>query len=119
MKPPSPGGSFATGLVSISSIKRQAGKARRYKVVAMELQHLDTQLARHQFDVLQGGINERQAAIEKLRAEIEGGSEQVLRSENEIHQLRERLSDLEHQISQAQQHGLELKGQSERAESRI
>src|SRR5438552_1355192 len=103
----------------IGSLQRQAGKARRYKVIAMELQHLDTQLARHQFDVLQSEMNERQQAVEKLRSEIEAGSENVLRSENELHQLRERLSELEHQINQAQQHGLELKAQSDRHESRI
>src|SRR5213595_1216343 len=50
----------------IGSLQRQAGKARRYKTLMTELQHLDTQLARHQFDVLQGEIAERQATIEKL-----------------------------------------------------
>ena len=40
----------------IGSLQRQAGKARRYKQLAAELQHLDTQLARHQFDVLQAEI---------------------------------------------------------------
>src|SRR5207253_3696133 len=101
----------------IGSLQRQAGKARRYKTLSMEMQHLDTQLARHHFDVLQSEINERQAGVEHLRSEIEASSETVLRSENEIHQLRERLSELEHQISQAQQHGLELKAQSDRHES--
>src|SRR5437773_306694 len=33
----------------IGSLQRQAGKAKRYKQLALELQHLDTQLARHQF----------------------------------------------------------------------
>src|SRR6185436_6877879 len=51
----------------IGSLQRQAGKARRYKQLAMELQHLDTQLARHQFDVLQSEITDRQATGEKLR----------------------------------------------------
>src|SRR5688500_13170678 len=37
----------------IGSLQRHAGKARRYKVLATNLQHLDTQLARHQYDVLQ------------------------------------------------------------------
>src|SRR5213594_1911118 len=35
----------------IGSLQRQAGKARRYKQFMLELQHLDTQLARHQFAV--------------------------------------------------------------------
>src|SRR5437879_5637499 len=83
----------------IGSLQRQAGKARRYKQLALELQHLDTQLARHQFDILQGEISERQTAAENLRQEIETNSVQVLRCEDEISQLRERLSELEHQMA--------------------
>src|SRR2546422_11437809 len=59
----------------IGSLQRQAGKARRYKTLMLELQHLDTQLARHQFDVLQGEIKERETGIESLRTEIETSSE--------------------------------------------
>src|SRR5580765_3518216 len=103
----------------IGSLQRQAGKARRYKALMTELQHLDTQLARHQFDVLQAEISERQTTLEKLRVEVEVSSESVIRVENEIIQLRERLSELEQEISQSQQHGLELKAQSERHEARI
>ncbi|MBI3850327.1 MAG: chromosome segregation protein SMC [Verrucomicrobia bacterium] len=103
----------------IGSLQRQAGKARRYKQLNLELQHLDTQLARHHFDVLQAEINERQSAVEKLRLETETCSENVLRGENEIAQLREQLATLEHEISQSQQHGLELKSQIEKHEGRI
>ncbi|MDB6020653.1 MAG: smc [Pedosphaera sp.] len=103
----------------IGSLQRQAGKARRYKQLMMELQHLDTQLARHQFDVLQAEINERQTSAEKLREEIEVSSAAVLQREDEITQLRSDLSTLEHQISEMQQRGLELKSQIERQESRI
>ncbi len=103
----------------IGSLQRQAGKARRYKALAMELQHLETQLARHQFDVLQAEISERTETGEKLRCEIEDLSQTVLRSEDEILQLRQQLSELEHQISAAQQHGMELKAQADRHESRI
>ena len=103
----------------IGSLQRQAGKARRYKQLATELQHLDTQLARHQFDVLQAEIAERHAAAENLRNEVEALSATVLRAEDEILQLRERLSELEHDISASQQEGMELKGQADRHESRI
>jgi chromosome segregation protein len=103
----------------IGSLQRQAGKARRYKQIATELQHLDTQLARHQFDVLQSEISEREAAAEQLRNDLETCSADVLRHEDEITQLRERLSALEHQIATMQQRGLELKGESDRHESRI
>jgi chromosome segregation protein len=103
----------------IGSLQRQAGKARRYKQIAQELQHLDTQFARHQFDVLQAEIAEKQAAAEKLRGEIETGSANVLRCEDEIKQLRERLSELEHEVAGQQQRSLELKGETDRHESRI
>jgi chromosome segregation protein len=103
----------------IGSLQRQAGKARRYKQISQELQHLETQLARHQFDVLQGEISERQNAVETLRKEIEAGSNDVLRLENEIARLREHLSELEHEVAAQQQRGLELKSETDRNESRI
>ncbi|MGO8764169.1 MAG: chromosome segregation protein SMC [Limisphaerales bacterium] len=103
----------------IGSLQRQAGKARRYKQISLELQNLETQLARHQFDVLQGEITEKSALAEQLRSEIETGSADVLRCEDEIKQLRERLAELEHEVSGRQQRGLELKGEIERHESRI
>jgi chromosome segregation protein len=103
----------------IGSLQRQAGKARRYKQISTELQHLDTQLARHQFDVLQSEIAARQTAAEELRDQIENHSADVLRCEDEIAQLRDRLSDLEHEIGAMQRRGLELKGEIDRNESRI
>ena len=103
----------------IGSLQRQAGKARRYKQISQELQHLDTQLARHQFDVLQAEIAEKQTAAERLRDEIDAGSADVLRCEDEIRQLRERLSELEHEVAGKQQRSLELKGEMDRHESRV
>jgi chromosome segregation protein len=103
----------------IGSLQRQAGKAKRYKQISLEMQHLETQLARHQFDVLQSEIAEKNSTVEKLRNEIEQGSNDVLRFENEIGQLREQLSELERQVAAQQQRGLELKGEIDRHESRI
>src|SRR5580658_1897053 len=103
----------------IGSLQRQAGKARRYKQISLELQHLETQLARHQFDVLRAEIAEKESKAAQLRAEIETGSADVLRCEDEIKQLRERLTELEHEVSAQQQRGLELKSEMDRHESRI
>ena len=103
----------------IGSLQRQAGKARRYKQIQIELQHLDTQLARHQLDVLLGEIRDRQTAADNLRNDIETESAAVLRCEDEITQLRERLSELEHEIGVTQQRGLELKSEIDRHESRV
>lgn len=103
----------------IGSLQRQAGKARRYKQFMVELQHLDCQLARHQFDVFQMEIKDRQTSAEKLRIEMEVCSESMLREEDEIGRLRTRMMELEQEISASQQQGLELKGQADQHESRI
>ena len=73
----------------LGSLQRQAGKARRYRALATDLQHLDTQLARHQFDLLQVELAERSKAAERLRHEMETLSATVLQGEDEISQLRE------------------------------
>ncbi len=103
----------------IGSLQRQAGKARRYKQFMVELQHLETQLARHQFDILTLEIQSRQENSEKLRVEMEICTESVARDEGEILQLRARLTELDAQITTTQHHALELKAQVGRDESRI
>jgi chromosome segregation protein len=103
----------------IGSLQRQAGKARRYKQLMLELQHLDTQLARHQFDLLESEVREKESAIEKLRVEIELCSEGVLRSDEEISQLRSLLAELEEKIHAAESRGHELKNQTDRHEANI
>ena len=68
----------------IGSLQRQAGKARRYKTLMGELQQLDTQLARHQFDELQAVITEKQSGQEKLQIEAEVCAESVQRGETDV-----------------------------------
>jgi len=103
----------------IGSLQRQAGKARRYKQLALDLEHLETQLARHQYDVLQVAIAEKQAQAEQLRLEIETTTSDVQKGEDEIAQLRIRLTELEHEVAALQQKGLELKSGIDRHASRI
>ena len=103
----------------IGSLQRQAGKARRYKQLSLELQHLETQHARHQFDVLQTAMAAKKTQADQLRTEIENSSAAVLKGEDEISQLREQLTQLEHELAAMQQRGLELKSGIDRHESRI
>ncbi|MBL9140102.1 MAG: chromosome segregation protein SMC [Verrucomicrobiales bacterium] len=103
----------------IGSLQRQAGKARRYKQLLAELQHLETQLARHQFDVLVQEIRVRETAAEEARTAIETTSAAVLKAEDELLQLRQHLAELEHEISAGQQRATELKGNADREENRI
>src|SRR5256885_390229 len=101
----------------IGSLQRQGGKGQKYKQLSHEMQHLDTQLARHQFDVLQSKIIERQETADNLRNKIKTSSADVLRGEDKITQLRDRLSELKHKIGEMQQRGLELKGKCDRHDS--
>src|SRR5262249_35635183 len=73
----------------------------------------------HQFDVLQAESAERRTSADKLRTEIEISSACVLRGEEEILQLRQRFTEVEHEISASLQQALELKAQSDHHESRI
>jgi len=64
----------ATGCASekANRIVAAAGrKARRTSSLPRSYSNLDTQLARHQFDVLENEIKERARAAENLRNEIE------------------------------------------------
>jgi chromosome segregation protein len=103
----------------IGSLQRQAGKARRFKTLQADLQLLETQLARHQFDRLQSDIREREESAAKLKLEAELCQEGVLRSEDEILQLRQQWGLVEEEISALQKQGLELKGEADRHEGRI
>ena len=103
----------------IGSLQRQAGKARRYKEHMVELQHLETQLARHDYDVLLNEIREIEKRATELKVEGEESAQHVERGENEVAQLRARLSELEEQITQSQHDSSELKAQIERHDSGI
>lgn len=103
----------------IGSLQRQAGKARRYKQLSGELQHLDTQLARHQFDVLQAAIGEREIQADQLRQEMESCSASVQRGEDEILQLRATLAGIEEEIIRYQQQAGDIRSQIERHEGRV
>ncbi len=103
----------------IGSLQRQAGKARRYKQFTTELQHLETQHARHQYDVLLEEIRARETEAEQVRVDLEAATGETTRAEDELLQLRQQFSELEHDISARQQQATELRGQAEREENRI
>jgi chromosome segregation protein len=97
----------------IGSLQRQAGKARRYKQISGQLQYLETQLARHQFDLLESEITERASNLEKVKSELTELAHQVSKTESEINDLRTKLSELEQLISETNNRSLEIKSQIE------
>ncbi|MFO1498449.1 MAG: AAA family ATPase [Verrucomicrobiota bacterium] len=103
----------------IGSLQRQAGKARRYKQLMLDLRHLETQLARHQFDVAQGEIRSREQLLDGFQTQIQGTSETLAASENQIGQLRALLSELEQDIREIQHRAHDLQAQIDRHDSLI
>ncbi len=103
----------------IISLQRQAGKARRYRQYQAELQHLETQLARHQFDVLQAEISTHQSRLDQLRGRIEETTHRILEAEQQLTELRHLAAELERELSAVQQQDLALKAEAEHHASRI
>ena len=103
----------------IGSLQRQAGKARRYKDLMVQLQHLECQLARHYFDVLTHDIANRKADADKAREDFENASKGVLEAEEGIREQREALAKLDGRIGEEQHRGLEMKAEGERHQHQI
>src|SRR5688572_2928427 len=103
----------------IGSLQRQAGKARRYKQLMMDLRHLDTQLARHQFDVILAEIRTREDSLQQWQSQIELTTDGLTQSESQLVHLRSLLSELEQEIHGTQTRAHELQGQIERHEGQI
>jgi chromosome segregation protein len=103
----------------LGSLHRQAGRARRQRDLLLEVQRLDTQLARHQFDVLQSEIGQRLEQLQRVDGQMQQAAAEIDATERELNRLRAQMLELEHQISQAQQHRLELKNQTDQHQSRI
>ncbi|MGC8830321.1 MAG: chromosome segregation protein SMC [Verrucomicrobiia bacterium] len=103
----------------IGSLQRQAGKARRYKQLSLELQHLETQYARHQFDVISSEISNLSNKAREIEEEIETRAGEIARLEDELVQLRQNLSEVERQAGELNQRSVELKAGIEQNENRI
>ncbi len=69
--------------------------------------------------MLQEEITVRESELSRAKLDYEVGQETVLRLDDEILQLRQQLSELEHTISSQQQRSLELKSEADRHESKI
>ncbi len=103
----------------IGSLQRQAGKARRHKQLMADLRHLESQLARHQYDVILFETAERDEALRAVKVENESTLIQIERGEEELARQRTVLSALDGEIHQKTREALELKSEMERNDSRM
>ncbi|MEC8972406.1 MAG: chromosome segregation protein SMC, partial [Verrucomicrobiota bacterium] len=103
----------------IGSLQRQAGKARRYKAFMDELQHLETQFARHQLGEIQETIRQCEQAISEFKGKSDDFTGTIEREEALISQARQQRGAIENQVNEAQEKGANLQAELERLESRI
>ncbi len=103
----------------IGSLQRQAGKAKRHQKLSEELRHLETQLARHEWDLAESDLRRMRDQAERVRTDIESNSGVLLVEENTLKQIRNRLADLDRQVSLVQQRAVELRATVDRHESRL
>ena len=103
----------------IGSLQRQAGKARRFQKIMDELKHLETQLARHEFDVIDLNLKGFAEESTQIRDNLEKHSSSIIEEEAALKRLRDLLAELDQQVNAAQAKGLELKSEADRHENRI
>ncbi len=103
----------------IGSLQRQVGKARRYQSLTEEIKHLDSQLARHEFEGIQSAIQLLEEETAKLKTKIEDLRLEAEASEGNITNLREQLAGAENQRQQVLQRQRDIQSEIERHEIHV
>ena len=103
----------------IGSLQRQAGKARRYRALQAELQHLETQLARHQYDVWSGELQEIEHALAGCLGAIAEAESAVQTGEAALAEQREGLNQLLSALTRLQQSAAEIKAAMDHREQQV
>lgn len=103
----------------IGSLQRQAGKARRYKALQAELQHLETQLARHQYDVWQAEIRQCEHALALCQETLAAAEAALAAGEAGLTSRREALARLMDELNRLQQAQTEVRAAMEQRTQQV
>jgi chromosome segregation protein len=103
----------------IGSLQRQAGKARRYKMLFDDLRTLDTHFSRKSRDDISLEIGEAEREIERLNNLHRSLEEQLESQEFGLSEQRREIEALEAKITDGRQLVQELRNQAETARNRI
>ncbi|NGO38437.1 chromosome segregation protein SMC [Limisphaera ngatamarikiensis] len=103
----------------IGSLQRQAGKARRYRALQAELQHLETQLARHQYDVWLAELQETERSLSACQNAMAEAEAAVQQGESTLAAQREALTELLNTLTRLQQSAAAIKAAIEQREQQI
>lgn len=104
---------------SLSSLKRQAQKAERYKAYRREIRDLELLVASHRWMELTVTRRVAEAELTRIGAEVEGARFALRLREAELSADRQTVSDLEASVEDAQRSAYELDNAVKMLEGRI
>ncbi len=97
----------------IGSLQRQAGKARRYKELHAELQHLDLHVTRHRVAAMDRDLAEMDAELAALAVKLETAQREIAEAEHENAALRQTQMDTEREIGAVVEAGVQVRSRLE------
>ncbi len=103
----------------LNSLKRQAGKARRYRELSDALRVVDCAVSKRKLDVLDAEGAEAESEASRLSGELERQSEGILEDEAKLNQAREQQRQMDARLGELRQELTEQKGAISTKESRI
>jgi len=95
----------------ISSLERQANKARRYKGEFEKLKHLEVQLANHKLEVFEKQRLQMKTFLEELRTQEKHLSKELEDLNNLSTHENEMMEDLENKVNEVRSEDIKIEGQ--------
>lgn len=103
----------------ITSMQRQAAKARRYQTLLAELRTFETHLARSQWEQIEEKRQEGQEELGSLRSRQNEVEEEIESGESELAARRAGLNAMEEQLENARRSAADLRSRISNHENRI
>jgi len=103
----------------MSSLKRQAQKAQRYRQYREELKGIESRFAQQRFHQLQGEVQEAARLESEQNRTLEGFSAQLERGELKLEELRLLQADAEKEAALGQERVFHLAAEIQKVEGRI
>jgi len=103
----------------MNSLKRQAGKARRFKEVSSEIRHLNLVLTAHSYEELQEEKAKREKAIRQLIAKEKGVEDLLSESEHAIETKNRELVEKEKTLSALKESAFSLREEYRKSEDAL
>ncbi|MDD2710261.1 MAG: chromosome segregation protein SMC [Verrucomicrobiae bacterium] len=103
----------------IGSLQRQASKARRYQALIAELKHLDVQLARHEYEKIQGAIKTIEADVLAFSQQLDEARFAIEKGETDLNEFRRQAGETEQRRQETVHQQNHLRNEAERLQIHI